>query len=143
MPIFKDVKPASRGELTYKKLSSLEPGQFIDGIFLKRIKNQQYDQWVYKIFTSKHEMIGLNGNYQLDAYMDVIQPDSWVRITYLGPKTLKDGRTLQECQVQEANEDAEVIALRQLAHLQDKRQEEPKQPQTTLDDIMTNQRIPF
>jgi len=137
-----DIQPAARnGQLKYVKLQDLKPGETYKGIYLRKFKNEKskYDQRTYVLFSSEHELLGLNGTYDLDGYFEVIEEGRYVAITYLGEKsyTGKDGKekTQYECKVQCGKENQYTADLRALSTQADRKQKEeeskPAAPKST------------
>ena len=118
MPVLKDVKrPGNGGQLNYRKFIEMQPGEKISGILLSRFTpaNSKFKTPTYKIFTTDHELIGLNGAQDLDAWMSVIQDNRYVEITYVECKVTKNGNNFHVAKVQEADDDDEVLLLKAAA----------------------------
>jgi hypothetical protein len=136
MPTLKDVqRPNQGGQAGFKKMTDLPLGGFYEGILVKRWESKKgYKSMCYKMFTTQNEMIIINGITQLNWFLEdpaIIKDGTWIRCTYIGPKTIgtnDDGspRIVHEVNVQQSDDDAEVIALRALAEQYDK--QEAKKP---------------
>jgi hypothetical protein len=94
-----DVTPAPRGgELKYVKLQDLKAGETYKGIYVRSFENKKskYKQNTYVIFSSDHELLGLNGTAELDGYFEVIEPGRFVVVTFMGSSTYTDKETKEE-----------------------------------------------
>lgn len=130
-----DVTPAKSfggSQLKFVKLQEFgEQGAQKSGIYLRSFENtkSKFKQQTHVIFTTDNEMIGLNGSFEIDGYFEVIDPDRFVVVTYLGKETFKDKNTGEEKtkylgKVQCGKENQFVADLRTLAKQADSKKEE-------------------
>lgn len=81
----------------FLKINSLQPGQFIEGIYLGFFENtgEYGKQKVHRIFTPQKKIIGVNGTSAINQRLEDLNDRPYVFITYIETKefyvTLSNG----------------------------------------------------
>jgi hypothetical protein len=58
------------GSRSYLKLSQMEVGQCVEGIYLGRAYSEEWKQWTYHVFTKDREHVYINGTDKVNALFE-------------------------------------------------------------------------